>query len=277
MPVHEKDIRELSPIVILEDSLVFFADSMYSAPMPEDRIEANYQFIRIFKQLLKMPESHTYPFPKLSKKINILNAPDKYFRIFNWELMRNESDARYYGVIQFKNGNITPLIDVSDQIIRGAEDSVFNNNRWYGALYYNIIAKELGEQKVYFLLGWNGNSLNSERKVVEVFGMNDFGQPTFGAPLFNIIDRGKRRIVKRFIYEYQKGSKASLNYDKENDRIIMDHCESLIGDPAKRYTYVPDGSYDALRWSGTHWIMAQDIIRVEVLEDGKAPVEKPIK
>jgi hypothetical protein len=81
MPVHEKDIRELSPIVILEDSLVFFADSMYSAPMPEDRIEANYQFIRIFKQLLKMPESHTYPFPKLSKKINILNAPDKYFRI----------------------------------------------------------------------------------------------------------------------------------------------------------------------------------------------------
>jgi hypothetical protein len=191
--------------------------------------------------------------------------------------MRNESDARYYGVIQFKNGNITPLIDVSDQIIRGAEDSVFNNNRWYGALYYNIIAKELGEQKVYFLLGWNGNSLNSERKVVEVFGMNDFGQPTFGAPLFNIIDRGKRRIVKRFIYEYQKGSKASLNYDKENDRIIMDHCESLIGDPAKRYTYVPDGSYDALRWSGTHWIMAQDIIRVEVLEDGKAPVEKPIK
>lgn len=78
---------------------------------------------------------------------------------------------------------------------------------------------------MYFLLGWNGSATNSERKIIEVFGFDSRGQSQFGAPVFTILDRNKRKQPMRFILEYQKGSKVSMNYDKELDQIVFDHCE----------------------------------------------------
>jgi hypothetical protein len=37
-PVHSEDISKLSPLQILEDSLVFFADSMYFSETSENKI-----------------------------------------------------------------------------------------------------------------------------------------------------------------------------------------------------------------------------------------------
>jgi hypothetical protein len=276
-PVHDKDIRKLSALEIMEDSLVYFADSMYYSGLPEQRLEANYEFIRMLKQFLKTPTSYLHPTKKLKDKITILQSPDQQFKLYNWEILIGEEQPRYYAVIQLKDGSTLPLVDVSDHIIRGAEDSVFTHTRWYGAIYYNILQKNISGQPIYFLIGWNGGQAASERKIIECFGFNSLGQHQFGAPLFNIIERGKRKRTHRFILEYQKGSKVTLNYDKETDQIVMDHCESMIGDPAKRHTYIPDGSYDGLRWEGNMWNMYEDIIQMQVLQDGSAPIVKPIK
>ncbi|MBU3675903.1 MAG: hypothetical protein FGM54_01810 [Chitinophagaceae bacterium] len=275
--VHNKPVASLSALQVLEDSLVYYADSMYASPMPESRMDGGYAFIRTMKAFLKTPGSFNYPCEKLNNKISITNAPDGEFRIYNWEVMRSDADARYYGVIQRKNGQILPLVDVSDQLQRGAEDSVLNNGRWFGCLYYNVIAQKLAGQTLYFLLGWNGNGINSERKVIDVLSYGADNSAVFGAPVFNMIDRNKRRDVNRYVLEYQRGSKVSMNWDEEMKQIILDHTESQIGDPAKRYTYVPDGSYDGIRWTGNKWVMAQNVIQIDVLESGKAPVEKPIK
>lgn len=275
--VHSTDIRKLSPLEILEDSLVFFADSMYASPVPEYRADGNDQFIRVMKKFLKMPESFTADHKKLKEKIAILTAPDQSFRIYNWEVIQSSELGRYYGVIQLKDGRILPLIDVSDKIIRGAEDSTFSGTRWFGSLYYNMLMQDIGGQKIYFLLGWNGNSLNSERKIIEAFGFNSLGQAQFGAPLFNVVERGKRRNTHRFVLEYQRGARVSLNYDKDNGQIIMDHCESQIGDPAKKYTYIPDGTYDGLSWDGSKWNMSENVLDIQDLKQGNAPVDKPIK
>ena len=276
-PIHDKDISKLSTMQILEDSLVYFADSMYYSAFPENKVNGCYEFIRVLKTALNTPNSFIYPFPKLQNNIQYLVAPDKSFRIFNWEVMKSPAEKRYYAAIQMSDGNFIPLIDISDQIIRGAEDSVFTNNRWYGALYYNIIKKDLGGQSVYFLLGWNGNSLNSEKKIIDVFGFSSNGKAVFGAPLFNTLERGKRLNPNRFIIEYQKGAKLTMNYDTDADQIIFDHCESQIGDPAKKYTYIPDGTYDGLKWDGNSWRMYENVIQILQLEQGNAPVEKPIK
>ncbi|MGI9192566.1 MAG: hypothetical protein ACR2IL_10640 [Chitinophagaceae bacterium] len=275
--VHDKPLAQLSPLQILEDSLVFYADSMYASPMPDNRIEGAYAFIRTMKVFLKTPGAFTYECPKLKNKISIVDAPDGDFRLYNWEVMRSESDARYYGVIQRKSGQILPLVDVSDQLQRGAEDTILNNGRWFGCLYYNVIAQKLAGQTLYFLMGWNGNGINSERKVIDALSYGADNSAVFGAPVFNMIDRNKRRDMNRFVLEYQRGAKVSMNWDAEAKQIILDHCESQIGDPAKRYTYVPDGSYDGIRWTGNKWVMAQNVIQIDVLESGKAPVEKPIK
>jgi hypothetical protein len=278
-PVHSEDVLTLSPIQRYEDSLVHALDSMYLSAIPEVTEGANMEVVRLLKRMFRETQAFRYEFPKLKEYMNIIDPPDKKFRLYNWEVQRNEGVARYYLVVQKPDGSILPMLDVSDQILRGAEDSVFNTSgmRWYGCLYYNLIPREVNGNTIYFLIGRNINTLNSDRKIVEALQFTEDGQALFGQPVFNTIDRGVRKYPKRFIYEYQKNAVLSLNYDKETDQIIFDHCESQIGDAAKRYTYTPDGTYDGMRWNNNQWVMYENIVDIQILEDGKAPVDQPLK
>jgi hypothetical protein len=78
------------------------------------------------------------------------------------------------------------------------------------------------------------------------------------------------------VIEYEKGAKVSMNYDTETKQIIFDHCESQIGDPAKKYTYIPDGTYDGLEWDGNQWVMHENVVQITILKDGEAPLDKAI-
>ncbi|MEZ5047260.1 MAG: hypothetical protein R2831_09755 [Chitinophagaceae bacterium] len=267
-PVHDKPINELSELEIIEDSMVYYSYHMFEGSIVEERVNANYAFINLMKKLLQTHNSYQAPLSKLKTAINILQAPDNSFKIYNWEINRTSVEKRYYGVIQLSDASYIPLVDVSDQIIRGAEDSVFTGTRWYGCIYYNIIQKEINGQALYFLLGWNGNSMNSEKKLMDVFGFNSQHQSQFGAPLFTTIEKGKSKTSNRFIIEYQKGAKIGFNEDKTTSAIVFDHCESQIGDPAKKYTYVPDGTYDGLYWTGQGWMMKENVINILELKDG---------
>ncbi|HNB81595.1 MAG TPA: hypothetical protein PLP14_05805, partial [Chitinophagaceae bacterium] len=156
-------------------------------------------------------------------------------------------------------------------VIRGLEDSVFTATRWYGNLFYQILKKENGNENLYFLLGWNGNSLNSHKKIMDVLYFDAKGNPVFGKPVFQVLDRGRKKTCMRLVVEYEKGSRVALNYDTDNGKIVFDHCESQIGDPAKKYTYVPDGTYDGLSWDGHQWVMQENVIAITILKDGEAP------
>ncbi|MBK7763774.1 MAG: hypothetical protein IPI46_10460 [Bacteroidetes bacterium] len=272
--VHSGDITKMSAIEKIEDTLVFLADSMYFSQLDDSRITGNEEFIKVFKRLLKLPNSYNAALAKLKNKIVIMPSPDKLFKMYNWEIVRNNVERRYYCVIQMEDGTVHPFIDISDQVIRGIEDSIFTNQRWFGTLYYNLIMKESDAGKHYFLLGWNGNSLNSEKKIVDVLQFDTRGKCSFGAPVFDVLERGKRKKTNRFVMEYEKAAKVSLNYDKESGQIIFDHCESQIGDPAKKYTYVPDGTYDGLKWNGNEMVMNENVIQITILKDGEAPIER---
>jgi len=275
--IHLVDADKLSTIERMEDTLVFLADSMRLTPVPEARIAGSYAFIKTMKRFLKNSKSYDLAPKKLSKKISIIQPEDKKFKIYTWDVVRSNTELRHYGALQMADGSIQPLIDVSDQVIRGAEDSTFFNMRWYGCVYYNIIQKKIGDQTAYFLFGYNGNSVDTERKIVEPFGFDRGGRAIFGAPVFAIKEKNRKRPMMRFILQYQKRSKISLNYDKEKDMIIYDHCESSVGDIHKKNTYVPDGTYDGLIWDGRYWNQKQNVIEILALPDGQAPLSKPIK
>ncbi len=274
--IHQGDISNMSQIQKMEDTLVYLADSMMGAPIPEARVEGSYAFIKTMRRFLQEKETFNDPLKKLKEKIYIVDAPDKRLRMYTWEIIKATNDVRYYGVVQFNDGSYQPLIDVSDQMYRGAEDSVFTNMRWYGAIYYNIMHKKIGEVDAYFLMGYNGNAINGDKKVVDVFGFDRQGRGIFGAPLFNSIVGRKRKKSMRFIMNYQKNAKVSLNFDKEKDMIIFDHCESSVGDASKKNTYVPDGTYDGLKWDGRNWNMYTNVIQIMDLKQNNAPVGKPL-
>ena len=116
----------------MEDSMSLTADSMYGAFLPDTRLGFSSRFARQLVKALKVPNSWSYDFPKLSKKIYIIYPDDKAFRIFNWDIAPSDLGRRYYGAIQMPSETLKlyGLVDYSAEMIKGAEDSVLSGGRW---------------------------------------------------------------------------------------------------------------------------------------------------
>lgn len=247
---------------------------MFAAAIPDERPIYCEQFIKTLVRALKANASFDVPFNRLSQKINILYPSDRAFRIFNW-IVPTEPTHRYYGAIQMNQPvlKLFPLIDCSAQLAKSAEDTILTNGRWYGALYYNIVKQEVDGDPVYFLLGWNGSGLISNKKLIDPVRISGSGA-TFGAALFGATTESSRPM-QRFLLEYKKEVNASLNWDDEMRMIVFDRLVSAVNDPNRKYTYVPSGQYDGFKWVGDRWQMKQDLVRIQQFKDGEAPAPSP--
>lgn len=260
----------------MEDTLLIVADSMYHATFAEQRLHYASDFVRLLVRALKTPGSYDYKFERLDDKINVLQAPDNAFRIFNWEIDPGGETRRYYGAVQLPGEELKlyGLSDITTSMTqRGLEDSVFKEGRWLGALYYRIIPQTLSDgQKVYTLFGMNSGKLVSNIKLLEVMRLTPEG-PVFGAPIFG---RGSEtspgQPIQRFILEYKKDAQVALNWSDELKAIYFDHLESTVDDPNRKYTYVPEGQIDGFRWQGDNWRFVNDLIPAQNLMDGQAPI-----
>lgn len=259
-------------IAKIEDSLIVNADSMYNVFLPDLRTQYCETFVKQLVRALKTPNSYNYPFEKLGKVINIVDAPGKDFRIFNWVIAVSNVSIRYYGAIQMPGESLKlfPLIDGAAEIDNNPEIAELTNQKWFGAIYYDIIKKEVGGKAIYTLLGKNSSNIMSNRKVLEPMQFTENGV-SFGAPIFNI--PGKK--INRFILEYRKDVNVSMKWDKEYNAITFDRLTSQMNDPNRKYTFVPTGQYDGLKWENGRWTLIEDIIPVQVFKDGEAPAPQP--
>jgi hypothetical protein len=271
--------RDMEKFQIMEDSLLVTADSMYNAPIPDFRLDYCEQFARQLVRTLKIPNSYLYPFSKISKKINIIYSDDTTFRIFNWAIIPTAATKRYYAAIQMPSEKLKlyGLHDYTEQMGKGAADSVLNGGMWFGALYYRVISRQVNGRKVYFLFGLNAGSIVSNKKVIDPLTIDEKGI-TFGGPLFGFASENfAKRPVNRFILEYKKDVQASLNWNPEMQLIVFDNLTSQINDPLRKYTYVPTGRYDGFKWYEGMWQYVRDVMPVTILKDGEAPSEPVMK
>ena len=137
----------------MEDSLKVWSKQMVMAQDASTRFYADSIFIKKFVQALKVPGSFHYPFDSV-KTVSKLYAPDSSFRIYTWEIQKDESYFRQYGAIQMhtKDGSLKlfPLFDQSDYSVIPT-DSVRSNRNWIGAIYYQILMKEFNGKKILYV------------------------------------------------------------------------------------------------------------------------------
>lgn len=253
------------------------ADSMYHAFIPDDRAIYTERFVKQLVQALKQSNSWEYEFPKLKEQINILYPDDKSFRIFNWAIAPTDVTRRYYGAIQMPGETLKlhPLIDYSDKIKSCVEDTVLSGGKWYGGLIYKIMGMEVDGETIYTLFTLNASSAISNKKVLDPMVITDKGA-VFGAQIFEYNSTCKpERLINRFVMEYKKEVQASLNWDSEFNAIYFDKLVSQVNDPNRKYTYVPSGQYDGFRWKGTKWTYVENLIPLDIREDGQAPTPNP--
>ncbi|MBE7171825.1 MAG: hypothetical protein INR73_14650 [Williamsia sp.] len=265
-------------LVQKEDSLQSISDSMINAENPAVRFRSDSNFVRTLIRALKVNYSFYYPFDSVAT-VSRQVSPDSSFRIFTWQLKRDEYMYLQKGAIQINTPDgslkLFPLFDIS--MFTGKPlDSVRTRSNWIGAVYYKIILKEYNNKKYYTLLGFDDFSVGSNRKWLEVLTFNEQGEPQFGGPYVSFKgDTVKKPTQQRFNIEYKKEARTTLNYNPEMDMIIYDHLISETDEPSRKDTYIPDGDFEGFKWDKGQWVHVDKVFNF-TLKDGQSPVEQAI-
>lgn len=224
-----------------------------------DKMTANNQFISTFERALKNEKSFQFPFDSL-KGIGVLTSGDKNLRIYNWNIQKQDGTHEYFGFMQYNHPKLKKiiLIKLNDKSaeIKNPDNSILDNNKWFGALYYKIITKKYKKNTYYYLLGWDGNDKASQKKIIDVAQFDNKGNVKFGADVFNF---GKR-FPKRIIFEFTQEATMSVKYDEKNDMIIFEHLSPRNSVLKGQYQfYGPDGSFDAFEYEKGNWTLIEDV------------------
>lgn len=264
-----------------EDSLKVYADSMINAEHAGKRFLSDSQFVKTFVRTLKINNSFVYPFDSLPT-VSKLYPPDSSFRIFTWQLKKDEYMYYQKGAIQMKTPDgslkLYPLFDAS-MFTGRPQDSVRTRKNWIGAIYYRIVQKEFNGKKYYTLLGFDDYTVSSNRKWMEVLHFDEStGEPVFGGPMISFTDDSTKKVsvINRFGIEYKKEARTQFNYNPEMDMIIYDHLISESEEPNRRETYIPDGDFEGFRWGNGQWVHVDKVFNFK-LKEGEVPVEATIK
>lgn len=262
-----------------DDSLKPASRQMIFDTVPGRRFAADSAFVKRFVRALKTNNSFYYPFDSVTT-VSILYPPDSTFRIFTWELQRDEGYYRQHGAIQMKTADgslkLFPLLDQSD-FSSSPESDVRSAQNWVGAIYYQLITKEFKGKKYYTLFGLDDNDLFTTRKWLDVLTFNAEGKPVFGANVFDYKDDGIKppQPVSRFLLEYKKDAKARLVYDPDLGMIVFDHLASETKEPAKKFTLIPDGTYEGFAWKNGKWVHIDDVF-ANMPGNNKVPTPQPV-
>lgn len=199
---------------VWEDSLISLRNEVMNEPNETTRLELNEEFMTTLEYVLQMPYSFKHPWDSV-KNFAILNSPDGLFKIFTWYVVKKDYSIENFGFIQVYNEQrkkyvLFPLYDQRDAIDY-PRTMVGNHTRWYGAVYYKLIPIKSKDDTFYTLLGWNGNNIFTNQKIIEILHFNREMVPVFGARIFkNYPDR-----VSRIIFEYSKNASLHLNYEDQ--------------------------------------------------------------
>lgn len=279
--LHAQNIpaEELKELKRKEDTLKKYANYLNTESLPGDRMISDSIFTKTLVRALQIPNSFYFGFDSVIG-ISKQYAPDSSFKIFTWNIVFNDYYCRQKGAIQLRTNDgklkLFPLRDVSE-FTNNAEDSVRTAKNWIGATYYNIIKTTHQGKPYYTLFGIDPNNAMSTMKWIEVLHFNETGEPLFGGPFFSYErDSFPKPPKYRINLEYKKDARVLMNFIPDLDMILVDHLISENDDPNHKWTYVPDGDQEGFKWEKGKWIHINKVFTLK-LQDGQAPLEKPIK
>jgi len=254
-----------------EDSIATYTNDLQNKVIAEDRLLVNKKIIPLLVKALREPDSFSYPFDNLEYLAKAY-APDSTFRLLTWFVKLDNGESRYFGTIQLNNGNndIIPFFQNKTEII-DIRNANLNPQKWYGAIYYNITKISDKKKDYYMLYGWDGGSFLSNKKILDVLYFEE-DSIKLGAPI--IQSKKGDKPINRLILEYKKEATVSINYDEVLEMIVYDHTIPEDGKSFGMYpTYIPDGSYEALKFKNGMW---QYVEKVFHQTQDEAPINVPL-
>lgn len=268
--------QPLSQLQKAEDSLKVLGKEILYGISDTVKMEASQIFTKMLKEALDSDPQRDYPFDSLQTIAKII-PDDKSFRLFNWNMPFDNGTFRFFGLLQYEYEGKNMVVELTDSssTLSLPEKSIVSAENWFGALYYQVIAKTENNNTLYTLLGWDGNHPLTNRKVIEILTFED-GKPEFGKKIFPDFSDGNNA---RILFEYSKQASLSLKFEEqtywikkqqgkkvvnksyEEEMIVFDHLTPMDPSLEGQFRfYVPSGDvYDAFRYKDGNWLFMEDI------------------
>lgn len=191
--------------------------------------------------------------------LSTLHSDDDKVKICTWNVELTEINTKFFGSVITKqdDGTVTqiPLNDKTESI-RSPEKAQLSQKKWYGAVYYDIITVKNKPSNYYMLLGFKPNNEMTKKKVIESLNLSSNKQIRFGNSVF----QSDRFVDKRVIFEFSSGVNMMLRYERDNERVILDHLAPSDDLYKGNYRfYGPDFSYDGYILEKGRWKLQRDI------------------
>ena len=259
-------------LAVIEDSIAELAKIAVQDTLLSARQAANERLLPLMREALALPNAFSYPFTKV-ENLSIQQPQDGAFRIFTWQLMIDENNYQYFGFVQLNRTKpIIYELENNSSDLQRPEKEVFEPNRWFGCVYYNLKEFKTKDGMKYLLFGYNANNADEHIKVCDVLVVRG-ATLRFGAPVFEIADiagRPKERL-NRLVLTYAADVVVRLNFDNELGFIIHDHLETMASkNPNIPFTYVPDGTYEAFELKKEVW-QHLDKVPTQILNEPPRP------
>ncbi len=217
----------------------------------------SFLYLKLY-ETLATPHSFSFSFDSL-QSIKLIKSPDGLFKFFTWQLALNNEHYIQKGILQIKKSDGQTLLfklnDISDEI-ENPTDFIGSNQKWIGAVYYDIIQNEFQGKIYYTLLGFDAYDKHITHKLIEVVHFEK-DQLVFGGDFFNYPsdETYPEAPVKRFIYSYKNGANAFIRYEKDAKAIVLSELASITNDLNEKSTLVPTGDEVYFIWKNGKWVM----------------------
>jgi hypothetical protein len=218
----------------------------------KDRLRINDSIRYIIDSYVQSDTVFNHSFKNL-RYLGQITSPDSLLKIVTWNLVLSSGQSRYfcYFIMKNKTGKESSIYRLTTNYREEPvkTDTIYTDQDWYGALYYDIRPYTFDNKQCYVLLGIDyGNSFIS-RKIIEVLSFTTEGSINFGKKWFVSGENLKFRDV----FEYASNGMMSLRFGSDSS-IVFDHLVPFS--PAlkdDRQYYGPDYSFDAYNFEDGFW------------------------
>jgi len=192
------------------------------------------------------------------KRMKTLFSENKKVKVCTYNVQKEGFSHDFYGaVIRPGKNNVSQVYSLIDKThkIRSPERASLSNEKWFGAVYIDLIETVVRDRTYYTLLGYKGHDEFVKTRVLDVMYFQN-NRLRFGSSIF----KNDRLTRHRMIYKYAAGATMMMRYDRKLKMIVMDNLA-----PAQSFYrgvhryYGPDFSYNAYRFKKGYWVLEQDI------------------
>ena len=235
--------------------------------------EINKKFLEEFKRVLLLDGAFSFPFNSL-ENIGKQTSPNSKIRLFTWNIPGPKRTQNYFGLVVLNQQDTVSIFELIDKRSEFAKPHAEQGTpqKWFGALYYEIVEQTTNNDTYYVLLGIDLNDVFSSKRIIEVLSIGQDGNIIFGRPIFRL----NKNIMNRVVFEYSSRATMVLRWDKSYNSIVFSSLMPLQPSFAGNYQYyVPGAMFNGFTFDGAYWNFVEDMdVRNSVRERKPLP-EQP--